>query len=132
VPITYSIDRPAGVIRTRCRDPVTLPEVLGHFEELTADPECPPRLDVLLDFRGMTSVPTSEQLQAAGERMREIRSRIAFGACAIVVDNDAVHATAMIFQVAAARNLRASRIFHDLYEAERWLKTQREPDLSGA
>jgi hypothetical protein len=126
VPITYSIDPTLGVIRTRCRDFVTLPEVLGHFEELVSDPESPRKLDVLLDLRGVTSVPTAENLQAAGERVREVRPRIEFGACAIVVDTDAMYATAMVFQVTAARNLRASRVFRDLYEAERWLKSQRE------
>lgn len=128
MPVTYSLDLPAGVVRTRCREFVTLPEVLGHFEALAADPDRPPRLDVLLDLRAVTSLPSSDKLRAAGEKMRVLRPSLEFGVCAIVVDSDPQHATAMLFQVAAARSFTASRIFRDLYEAERWLKTQREPD----
>lgn len=130
MPITYAIDQAAGIIRTRCRDDVTLPEVLAHFDDLAVHPDCPPRLDVLLDFRGMTSVPTSDQLRAAGEKMKGVRSKVQFGAIAIVVSSDAQFGIAQMFEVAAARMLGMSRVFRDLYEGERWLRSQREPESS--
>ena len=56
VPVVYQISK--GLIRTRCYGPVTLPEVAEHFRELERDPDCPPRLDVLLDLRDITSLPS--------------------------------------------------------------------------
>jgi hypothetical protein len=131
VPVTYTLDIPAGLVRTRCRGAVTLPEVLEHFDMLASDRDRPPRMDVLLDLRGDTSLPSSAQLRTAAEKMRSLRPSLEFGVCAVLVDSDTQHATAMLFQVAAARAFTASRIFRDLYEAERWLKTQREPDAGG-
>jgi len=127
VPVTYSIDRVDAVVRTRCQGFVTLPEVLAHFDELANDPSRPQKLDVLLDLRSMTSLPATDKLRSVGDKMGEVRARVEFGACAIVVDSDPLYATAMLFEVVAARAFRSSRVFRDLYEAERWLKAQRSP-----
>jgi hypothetical protein len=60
VPVTYEIDKARGIIRTRCAGFVTMFDVLGHFRELSEDPECPKQLDVVLDLREITSLPTSD------------------------------------------------------------------------
>ena len=38
MPVTYTIDAASGIIDTRCAGPVTLPQVLAHFDDLAADP----------------------------------------------------------------------------------------------
>ena len=48
MPVTYRIDRELNRILTRCTGETVLKEVLGHFAELEADPDCPPHADVLL------------------------------------------------------------------------------------
>ena len=54
-----------------------------------------------------------------------LRSRVRFGICAILVGSDAVFGTAMVFEVAAARNFRVTKVFRDAGEAEAWLAEQR-------
>lgn len=127
MPITYAIDRTKGVIRTRCDGFVTLPEVLEHFDALAREPDPPRPLDVLLDLRSTTSLPTTEKLAAVGDKIMATRGRIEFGSCAIVVGSDALHATAMVFEVVAARAFRTSRIFRDLFEAVSWLEAEHQP-----
>ena len=112
--VTYTIDKPLGLIRTRCFGHVTLPEVIAHFRELEIDEECPTRLDVILDLTDTTSLPSSEQLRAVPEKIGRLRDSVRFGACAIVVGSDAWFGTAQVFEVLAARNFSATKIFREV------------------
>ena len=80
MPITYRIDRELNRILTRCSGETVLKEVLGHFAELEADPDCPPRADVLLDLREITNLPNVGQIRAAAERTGDASRKVGFGA----------------------------------------------------
>lgn len=125
MPVTYTIDKPLGLIRTRCFGHVTLPEVIAHFRELEIDEECPKRLDVILDLSDTTSLPSSEQLRTVTEKIAQLRGSLRFGACAIVVGSDAWFGTAQVFEVLAARSFSATKIFREIGAAETWLEDQR-------
>jgi hypothetical protein len=126
VPVRYRIDPAVGLVRTRCEGYVTLPDVLAHFHDLAADPDCPPRLDVLLDLRFITLIPRIDELQAVGAEIARVRPAVEFGACAIVGERDEVFATAKVFEVVAARTFRSSHVFRTIAEAEDWLTSQRQ------
>jgi hypothetical protein len=123
--VTYTIDKPLGLIRTRCFGHVTLPEVIAHLRELEIDEECPTWLDVILDLSDTISLPSSEQLRAVTEKIGRLRDSVRFGACAIVVRTDAWFGTAQVFEVLAARNFSATKIFREVAAAETWLEDQR-------
>ena len=125
MPVGYRIDRDAGLIRTRCSGFVTLEEVLDHFRRLAEDPDCPEKLDVLLDLRDITSLPSIAQLASVAQAIATVRSRVRFGSCAIVATSDAWYGTAKIFEVAAARGFDASGVFRGPNEAEAWLEKRR-------
>ena len=129
MPVTYEIDTKNAVIRTRCTGYVTLPEVLEHFREL-ASSRCPSELDVLLDLRSSTSLPTDDQLRMVGAAIQGIRENVRFGSCAIVAPQDPMYGTAMIFEVFAARGFRESRVFREIGEAEYWLSGRRSYDVN--
>ena len=121
MPVHYEIDRIRRVIRTKCVQNVTLPEVIHHFHELEQNPDCPDQLDVVLDWSEMTSLPSSDQLRAVSREIGRIRDHVRFGRCAIVVGSEAVYGTAMVFEVFAARGFRATKIFRRVGDAEAWL-----------
>ncbi len=123
--VTYTIDKPLGLIRTRCFGHVTLPEVIAHFRELEMDEQCPTRLDVILDLTDTTSLPSSEQLRTVTEKIGRLRDSVRFGACAIVVGSDAWFGTAQVFEVLAARSFSATKVFREFGAAETWLEDQR-------
>jgi hypothetical protein len=123
MPVTYVIHK--GLIRARCFGHVTFPEVADHFGQLVADPECPGQLDVLLDLRDTTSIPSTEQLRAVGAEIERIRDRVRFGACAIVAGSPALFGTARVFEVIAARGFRETQVFRGATEAEQWLAERR-------
>ena len=124
MPVTYKIDKAAGIIRTKCTGPVTIEEVIEHFHVLERDPECPSRLDVLLDLSEETSVPTSGNLRDVTREIRRIRDTVEFGNCAIVACTDVVYGMLRMFQVFAEEYFRESYVFRTVREAEAWLVSQ--------
>lgn len=101
MPVTYHIDEDSKLIRTNCIGNVTLVEVLDHFRTLVQDPECPDRLDVLLDLSDNTSVPESYELREVSSEIGRIADKLQFGACAIVATNDLLFGMCRMFEAFA-------------------------------
>lgn len=122
MPITYRIDQERGWIFTTCAGDVQLPEVIAHFDALQRDPDCPRRLEVLLDLTKVTSLPDASQLRAVAERVRLVED-IVFGACAIVANREALFGMARMFEDFARGHFAAIRTFRQRREAEEWLES---------
>jgi hypothetical protein len=134
MPVTYQIDRSQGIIRTQCVGDVTLEEVLDHFQVLERDPNCPPRLDVLLDLSESTSVPASGQIMVVSNAIAELRSSVRFDVCAVVAATDVLFGMARVFEALANDHFLRVRVFRTFPEAEEWLDANREghrPDHAG-
>ena len=84
MPVTYQIDSTRHVIHTVCSRPLTFAQVIDHFRELSEDPACSGRLDVLLDVTAVDLVPNSSQIGAVGTALSAVRKKVEFGACAII------------------------------------------------
>ena len=121
MPVTYEIDQARKIIRTRCVGDVTLDAVIEHFQLLTQDPDCPDRLDVVLDLTEQAVLPTSGQLRAVSYEIGRVSDRIRFDACAIVARSDAMFGLARMFEVFAEGRFRATRVFRSLSDAEAWV-----------
>ena len=121
MPVTYQIDKPNKIIRTRCTGPVTIEEVLEHFRVLEQDPDCPDRLDVLLDLTEETTLPNPENLREVTIAISRVQATVQFGRCAVVVPNDALFGLFRMFEVYAENYFRESYVFRTTDEAEKWL-----------
>jgi hypothetical protein len=130
MPIPYQIDTTQSLIRTKCVGNVSLQEVLGHFDALEKDPDCPPMLDVLLDFSDLETVPETDQLMAVADRMRRASRRVKFGACAIVAKSDVIFGIARMYTVYAEPHFTTARVFRDFLQAEFWLNSVRNGEAS--
>ena len=122
MPVVYEIDQSRNTIHTSCIGETTLYEVVEHFHTLEEDPACPKHLDVLLNLSDQENVPSSSQLRIVSEEITRVKGRVQFGACAIVVGNDALFGAAMVFEVLAARGFRVTKIFRERDAAEAWLE----------
>ncbi len=122
MPVTYRIDQAKHRIHTRCIGPVAFDEVRQHFADLLLDPDCPERLDVLLDLSEMTSLPTSGQLSAVTTEIARVRPRVQFDGCAIIASQDALFGMARMFEVFAENYFGATRVFRTVAEGARWLE----------
>jgi hypothetical protein len=122
--VTYQIDQAKRRIHTRCAGAVTLDEVLQHFADLVGDPDCPARLDVLLDLSETTSLPTSHQLTAVTTEVARVRPRVQFDGCAIIATQDALFGMARMFEVFAESYFVATHVFRTMDEGTRWLELE--------
>ncbi len=126
MPVTYQIDRPDAIIRTKCSGDVTVEEVIGHFRELAGDPDCPDRPDVLLDLSEQTTIPKSDELRAVAREIGKVRWRARFGACAIIACQDALFGMIRMFEVFTEDLFGETGVFRSLPDAEAWLSERRE------
>ena len=120
--VTYQIDQAKRRIHTRCVGAVTLDEVMQHFADLVRDPDCPARLDVLLDLSEMTYLPTSSELTGVTTEVARVRPRVQFDGCAIIASRDALFGMARMFEVFAEDYFGATRVFRTLDEGTSWLE----------
>ena len=133
VPVTYQIDSAARFIHTRCIGAVVLEEVREHFATLSRDPECPARLDVLLDLREMTTIPGTSELRTVTTDIARIRPQVRFGSCAIIASRDVLFGMARMFEVFAEEYFAATRVFRGEVDGLAWLESRRrEPSGEGA
>ncbi len=125
MPVTYRIDREQKRILTSCTGETTLREVLGHFDELESDPECPPHADVLLDLSEIENLPNVGQIRAAAERAGDTSRKVGFGSCAIVVGSEAWFGMARVFEAFTERYFARTSVFRSQEAAEVWLDGDR-------
>lgn len=121
MPVLYEIFRAKRFIHTRCVGNVTPEEISEHFRDLLRDPNCPDRLNVLLDLREMTSLPHTDEVRGVKEDLERVRRKVMFDYCAIVATNDALFGMMRMFEVFAQDYFRASRVFRVVEDAEAWL-----------
>ncbi len=132
MPVTYRINKRDGIIYTRCSGQVTLEEVIGHFRELERDPDCPERLDVLLDLTKQVTIPGKDNLHDVANEIWRVQPRVQFGICAIVARTHALFGMLRMFEVFVERYFAATGVFRTKREAETWLLARRQsPAESG-
>jgi hypothetical protein len=125
MPVIYDIDKTQGIIVTRCVGDVKLGQVIGHFESLIQDPDCPPKLDVLLDLTECLSIPENYELQPVSDKIGSVRKKVKFEACAIVVSSDLMYGMARMFLVFADERFQVAQVFRSANDAKKWLIGQK-------
>jgi hypothetical protein len=125
VPLTCDFDREAAMVRTKCAGTIGMPEVFHHFRTLS-DPERPAALDMLLDLREVTAVPTADQLRATTIEIARLAPILRFRVCAIVTDTDGLFGMSRMFSVFAEQYFQAISVFRSAEQGERWLEAQRD------
>jgi len=121
MPIKYEIEQERALVRTTLTGFVTFAEVMSHFTALENDPRRSGTMNVLLDIRGLTSVPETGQLRRAANRIDPERSPLEYGVCAIVATDPATVGTGKLFAVFARDRFRATTIVPTIEAAEQWL-----------
>jgi len=121
--VTYQIDPSRNVIHTRCIGDVTPEEIAEHFRELEQDPGRPERLNVLLDLTEETSLPETQDLREVKYQLYKFLPSVRFGACAIVVCDEALFGMMRMFGVFTAEYFDVTEVFRAINDAEAWLAT---------
>lgn len=125
MPVTYTIDSQAKLIRTTCSNPTKLEEVIDHFRTLSTDPAYVNDLDVLLDVTNAGIVPDSRQLSAVSMELGRLGGKLKFGTCAIIAGGDAIFGMMRMFEAFTRKHFREISVFREAQSAEEWLNSQR-------
>jgi hypothetical protein len=128
MPITFSVDTAASLIRTIGFGDVTPAEIDEHFTQLSKVWPRGMKLDVLLDLSGCTSLPSILQLRAAVSRIQIFGGRKRFGVCAVVARREPLYGLLRVFELLADRRFVAIRVFRNAPSAMIWLR-HRSPAL---
>ena len=123
MPICFSIDPRAALIKTIGSGHVTLTEVQEHFRELVKAWPAVPRLQVLLDLTECASLPDFQQLRTVVSQMDASGGRHRFARCAIVASRELLYGMLRVFEVMADTKFVAVRVFRAETEATEWLST---------
>lgn len=120
MPISYAIDQPKNLVRTRCTGAVRFPEVLEHFDQLQSDPDRPWSLNVLLDFSGLATSPGAPEARGVAYRIQHMVD-FGFGRCAVVAAEEREVAVARLFQELCGPAFTQVRVFPESSDAEAWV-----------
>ncbi len=121
MPITYTIDVPTALITTRCFGKVTLAEVQQHFRELARVWPPVDRLDVLLDLRDQTTLPSLSELQEVAAEIAADIGPHRFGRCAVITERELIFGSMQMFEVLVSSYFDAFRVFRSPTAALVWL-----------
>jgi proline iminopeptidase len=132
MPITYQIDKGAGIVRTVARGDVDLEEERRCLESFLADPDHQPGFGILLDNRERGLPASSDHVRGMAEAYEEHQNTVGNARMAIVVSREVSLGLARMFALLTERATVETEAFRDINEAEAWLRGQgnliAEPD----
>jgi hypothetical protein len=117
MPLSWTISHPQRLVIAVARGDVAPHEFAAYIEAM--QPVGPYRRMFVVS--GMSTVFDTALMRGVGNAARDQARRERLGPIAIVADNEAAYASALIY-VDAARGIdRPIRIFREQHEARRWL-----------
>lgn len=121
MPITYTIDRQAGLILTTATGMLTNQELLEHKQRLSRDADVRVGTVELSDVRGVASLEiTAEGVRQFVAHDAADTERFADYRLAIVASEDVVYGMARMYQMMTDPNAKV-RVFRSMTEARAWL-----------
>lgn len=124
MPVTYTIDDAAGIVRVRGTGALTNEEVLACIEQVYSDPARKPGMPTLIDYRDIQGTGLTPQgMEAAAILKKALLAHEPAWATAFVAPQDDVFWLARTYEVLRSGTAERLRVFRDPAEAEQWLAT---------
>lgn len=125
MPLSWTISHPQRLVIAVARDAVA-PHEFGTYIEAMQPVGGYRKMFVV---SGMSTVFDTALMQSVGRAVRDHAAREPLGPIAIVVDNEAAYASAMVYADAVRGLERPIRIFREQHEARRWLDSFAPPEI---
>ncbi len=123
MPLSWTISHPQRLVIAVARDAVA-PHEFGAYLEAVQPVGGYRKMFVV---SGMSTVFDTALMQSVGRAVRDHAAREPIGPIAIVADNAAAQASAMVYADSVRGLERPIRIFRELHEARRWLDSFAPP-----
>ena len=117
MPLSWTISHPQRLVIAVARDDVA-PHEFGAYIEAMQPVGSYRKMFVV---SGMSTVFDTALMQSVGRAVRDHAAREPIGPIAIVADNEAAYASAMVYADTVRGLERPIRIFREQHEARRWL-----------
>ena len=120
MPITYVVDRTCGQVRTTVTGPITVQDILDHFERVHREKNLD--LAELIDAReaGQPFLSAAD-IWSAARLIRDIKALPPLGPRAILVGNATTYQLACIFATSLTGYISVN-VFRNRHTAEDWLE----------
>ena len=126
MPMTYTIDQEAGMVRLRCWGILTNEEMLDCVERMHGDSARPPGMPSLVDCRDieeMRVTPAGMQAAAHIEQLLADPAQEPW-AIAVIAPQDDVFWLGRIYEALRVGSPAKVRVFRSIADAEDWLQRQ--------
>jgi hypothetical protein len=131
VPFTYTIDGTRGFVSIVASGKITKADALATFDEIIADPDFRPGMQILSDHRELDTVVSSAFVKAWINRIAE-RGELFSGSRAALVESSIVrYGMARMASILAEATPLELRVFRDVDQARRWLEGSAELTTRG-
>jgi hypothetical protein len=127
MPITFRIDKEAGMVYTTIEGRINTDELLESLERLMNHPDFGPGLNGLADLRSMEIDTFSADVMRIADLMIKFRNKIGPSKTAVVISKDVTFGMTRMFQAFSEQSSIETAIFRDREEALRWLGLNKTP-----
>ena len=123
MPVTFRIDKEAGIVYTVIEGPVDTKELLRELETLLDHPDFRPGLNGITDLRKSEMDTFTEDVQRVAEFFIRHREQVGASRTAIVLSGFVTYGMTRMFQAFADDSSVETQIFQDMDEAIEWIES---------
>ncbi|MFC1609387.1 hypothetical protein ACFL6C_00375 [Myxococcota bacterium] len=132
MPITYEIDRNAGMVRLSAREDLSLEDDTTRIQQVLIDPDFEAGMPVLVDCRKNRPFADGDYVWGLTDAFVRAGAGEAFGKIAIVVSKQVSVGLANMFCTLVGGDQSRMRVFEDVSEACDWLRgLEAQPSSNG-
>ena len=126
MPMTYTIDQEAGVVRLRCWGTLTNEEMLDCVERMHGDPARRPGMRSLVDCRDIEEMRVTPAGMQAAAHIEQVLADPAQEpwAIAVIAPQDDVFWLGRTYEALRGGSPARVRVFRSTADAEDWLERQ--------
>lgn len=126
MPMTYTVDQEAGVVRLRCWGSLTNEEMLGCVERMHGDPARRPGMPSLVDCRDIEEMRVTPAGMQAAAHIEQVLADPGLEpwAIAVIAPQDDVFWLGRTYEALRVGSPAKVRVFRSTAAAEDWLERQ--------
>lgn len=126
MPVTFRIDKEAGIVYTVIEGAVDTDELLKELDTLIKQPDFRPGLNGITDLRKSEMDTFTDDVQRVAEFFIKHREQVGASKTAIVLSGFVTYGMTRMFQAFADDSSVETQIFQDMDEALEWIESGKE------
>jgi len=126
MPLTYSVDTDQKILRSEGKGVLSVADMMAYFTATRADPRYEHDMHRVMDLRGVTQLPSSEDIRSLAAFARTLAPEET-ARMAIIASSDLAFGVSMMFKAFVGYGERLV-VVRDEGEAMDWLTKGRAPE----